>query len=288
MLPKDFPFMDVENALPFSKALLVVRPNEMHGQRGTIPCMIEPITTEQINDGLGARVSHGFPSMFSRLGFTEPNGAPIRMTSHQFRHWLNTLAHRGGLSQLDIAKWSGRKDVRQNQAYDHMTSDELLAMVRTLSDDDERLFGSLAELTSKAPMSRDEFLALEFPTAHITPYGFCIHDYTMLPCQTHRDCINCNEHVCVKGDRQKTARIKAQLELALEQQRNAQNAIGEDYFGADRWFEHHTATVNRLQSLVDILEDVDVPEGSIIRLANPDQFSSIEMAVRQRSLTASS
>jgi hypothetical protein len=54
--------------------------------------MIEPISINQINSGLGSRAEHGFPSVFSRFGFAEPDGSPIQITTHQFRHYLNTLA----------------------------------------------------------------------------------------------------------------------------------------------------------------------------------------------------
>jgi hypothetical protein len=203
------------------------------------------------------------------------------VTTHQFRHWLNTLAQRGGMSQLDIAKWSGRKDIRQNETYDHMTGDELVVMARRMTDD-EKLFGPLAELAAKVPVSRDEFLTLEFPTAHVTELGFCVHDYMMLPCQLHRDCIHCNEHVCVKGDHRKTGRIRRNLEIAEDQLRQAEEAKAEGYLGADRWHDHHVATVRRLRELVAILDDPSVPEGSLIRLTAKNEFSPIAMAVNER------
>jgi hypothetical protein len=56
-------------------------------------------------------------SAVERYGFREPDGSPIRVTTHQFRPWLNTLAQEGGMSQELIARWSGRKDMAQNGAY---------------------------------------------------------------------------------------------------------------------------------------------------------------------------
>ena len=277
-LPKGFPIIDERTGLKYSEALLVVRQNELHAQRGTILCLVEPVTTNRVNEALGSGVDR--QSMFERLGFTEPDGRKIQVTTHQFRHWLNTLAHRGGMSQLDIAKWSGRKDVRQNQAYDHMAPEEFLSMARELTEGDDRLFGGLAELTSKTPVSRDEFMMLVFPTAHVTELGFCVHDFTMLPCERHRDCMNCNEHVCVKGDKSKTARIKEQLALAEAQLRKAEEAMADGYYGADRWQDHHRATVDRLRNLVNILEDTAVPDGSLIRLTKNNEFSPIRLAIQ--------
>lgn len=198
MLPRGFPILDAEIGLKYSEALFIMPKNKFHSHKATHNCMFEIISTDAINDQLGGRIRHGISSMFSRLGFREPDDSPIKIGTHQFRHWLNTLAQKGGLSQLDIAKWSGRKDIRQNEAYDHVTADEFLQKVRNI--DDGSMFGPLAEFVSRTPISREEFLQLKFPTAHTTELGFCIHDWTMLPCQKHRDCINCTEHVCLKGD----------------------------------------------------------------------------------------
>ena len=59
-------------------------------------------------------------------------------------------------------------------------------MVRELTEGDDRLFGGLAELMSKTPVSRDEFMMLVFPTAHVTELGFCVHDFTMLRLESGR------------------------------------------------------------------------------------------------------
>jgi hypothetical protein len=278
MLPRDFPVICRRTGLHYDEALVVLRPYDADPKRRPFRPMVAPVATGAVNAALGAKPNS---SVFARFGFTEPDGTPIVVTTHQFRHWLNTLAQRGGLSQLDIAKWSGRKNLRQNGDYDHMTGDELVAMARGMTDG-ERLFGPLAELAAKAPVSRDEFLALEFPTAHVTEIGFCVHDYTMLPCQLHRDCVSCNEHVCVKGDQEKTRRIRHKLEVAEGQLRRAEEAKADGYFGADRWHDHHVATVRRLRKLVAILDDPSVPEGSLIRLTDQTEFSAIAMALDER------
>lgn len=280
MLPRGFPILDAEIRLKYSEALFIVPKNIFHSQRGTYNCMLEIISIDTINDQLGAGEKHGKSSIFSRLGFTESDGNPIRISTHQFRHWLNTLAQKGGLSQLDIAKWSGRKDIRQNEAYDHVTADEFLQKVRDI--DDGSMFGPLAEFISKTPVSREEFLQLKFPTAHTTELGFCIHDWTMLPCQKHRDCINCTEHVCLKGDLKKTERIRQSLIEAEAQLMRAEQALDDSYTGADRWLEHHRLTVDRLKNLVMILDDQSVPVGAVIQLSIEGEFSQIGLAIEER------
>lgn len=267
MLPDGFPILSRDTGLKYSDALLVARTNELHPGRGTYRCMVAPITINQINSGLGARVEFGFASAFERLGFRDVNGEPLRVSTHQFRHYLNTLAQAGGMSQLDIAKWSGRKDIRQNAAYDHVTADQMLAMIRGAVGDDSQMFGPLAELPKRALMSRDEFARLKVPTAHTTDLGFCIHDYTMSPCQLHAECIRCEELVCVKGDDVRTRRLRDRLAEARHFQEQAEDAIKEGYAGSDRWSEHHEETVMRLGQLLSLMDDPEVPMGSVIQLS---------------------
>lgn len=266
MLPQHFPVLDRATGIRHKDALFVAQRNLFRTDRSPSRCMVEPTTQQHIGDALGNRVLHGHPSIFTRLNLTEPNGDPVEISSHQFRHWLNTLAQQGGLSQLDIAKWSGRKDVRQNRAYDHMPSGEILELVRGAVGDAGQLFGPLSEFRPNAPMSRDQFAKLEVPTAHTTDFGFCIHDFAMLPCQLHSDCINCAEHVCVKGGYAKEERIRRRLEEARGLLTQAEVAAQEGIHGADRWRAHHTATLRRLEQLVAILDDPTVPEGSVIQL----------------------
>ncbi len=267
LLPEGFPVANRETGLKCSDSLLVVRRNELHPRRGTCFCVIEPVTIGQIATGLGARVAHGFGSVFTRLGFTQPDGRPICVTTHQFRHYLNTLAQAGGLSQLDIAKWSGRKDVRQNAAYDHVTADQMLQKIREAVGDESQMFGPLADLPKRVPISRNEFARLVVPTAHTTDLGFCIHDYTMSPCQLHGDCIHCQDLVCVKGDLEKTQRLRLRLEEARDLLKKAEAAMQEGYAGGDRWFMHHNATVERLTQLSSILDDPKLPMGAVVQFA---------------------
>jgi hypothetical protein len=49
-----------------------------------------------------------YKNIFSRYGYYDDEGKPLLIRSHQPRHLLNTIAHYGEMSELDIAKWSGR------------------------------------------------------------------------------------------------------------------------------------------------------------------------------------
>jgi hypothetical protein len=105
------------------------------------------------------------------------------MNSHQARHLLNALAMTGGMSQLETAKWFGRKDVHQNRYYDHRTPEQMLKLIRDAVGDEQKLIGPLATLPKKIPITRADFALQMVPTAHVTEFGWCIHDYTTTPCE---------------------------------------------------------------------------------------------------------
>jgi len=281
-LPVGFPWRHRPTRLRYCDALFVVPKNFFHdGNRPICNVMFEAVTVNHINTALGGHERHGKSSIFSRFGLVEEDGTPISITSHAFRHWLNTLAQRGGLSQIEIAIWSGRKSVRENAAYDHLTANELLDRVKqTLPE--HRVSGPLkAAILSNQELA--EVISANMAGAvHHTEVGICVHDYTMLPCQLHMDCINCHESICIKGDHKKTARIVELRKRAKESMCKAEESEKASYFGADRWLIHQKKTHDRLQKLVEILTDPSIPEETVIQLSAKNEWTPIRQACSER------
>lgn len=284
MLPRGFPIAHRSNGTKYSEALLVVQHNALHKARATMRCVIEAVSQGQIRDRLGSRSGFGVESMFERYGFHEPDGSRIHVTTHQFRHYLNTLAQIGGLSQLDIAKWSGRRDVRQNRAYDHEAPQAVVERIRSVVGEDTRMSGPVRAAAPLALIPRDEFARLKVATAHTTEFGYCIHDYVMSPCQLHRDCLNCNEQVCIKGEVEKESRIRHAHTEAQRLLAQAEQAEREGEFGAHEWAQHHRDQLDRASALVNILNDPKIPSGTVIRPQPADMPSRLDHAAQARAL----
>jgi hypothetical protein len=263
MLPQTFPYVPGAPDLLCRDSIAIMRTNAMHSQKAEYLCMFSCVDYGVITNHYGAR--EGRYSIFERFNFTEDDGSPIELRSHSLRHYLNMLAQTGGLSSTEIAIFSGRKDVRQNRAYDHMTSDEVQAPISQALKD-----GFTSELDPvfkrRDLLARGEFNGLGLTAAHTTQYGWCQHDFASEPCQMYRDCINCEEQECIKGEAQKEANLrtlKSETEYLLKQ---AQGALSEGEYGADTWVQHQTKTLERVDALLSILEDPAVPPGAKIRL----------------------
>jgi len=288
-LPRGFPWLDVDSGLRYSEALCVVRRNELHRTKRTFRCVIEAPDQNFISTGLGGRTEHGFKSVFDHLGYFDSDGSPIVIRTHQFRHYLNTLAQAGGMSELDIAKWSGRSDIRQNDSYNHVSDRDVQARLVGLRQERQR--ESVTELaTDPLPqvrvslIPRDKFKEMGIQAAHTTDFGVCVHDFVMSPCALHRDCTNCNEQVCIKGDEIGDANTRAKLAETTSLLAEAEAADAEGVYGASRWVEHQRLTLTRLSELVAILDDPQVPPGALIRLTHIRPASRVRQALGARRL----
>lgn len=282
--PKGFPWLDKARGVRFSEGLFTMLKYQLNAQKATSRLEVWRPTVNTFNDDVGFKVSvtgEKIPNMFMRNGYL---GDGIKVTSHQFRHLLNTMAQRGGLSQKEVAKWSGRADVKQNRNYDHVSEHEILQMVSDMqvSANSPAEFREVAAvLKERLPVETSDFEKVSPEAAHVTIFGYCVHEFVMSPCQRFRDCLNCEEHVCVKGEPRLHGlkEIQKKTRTLLEK---AQEAAGREESGADRWLDVHRRSDQRISQLIQIVENDAVPNGAAIRLANPEQHSPAKRALESR------
>ena len=282
--PEGFPWLSKEQGIKYSNALFCMTKNLLHEQRGNLPVILWAPTNNIFNNDLSPRESlnkASHQSIFDRYGYKDAEGNRLKATSHQMRHLLSTIAERGGMAQDELAKWAGRADAKQNRVYNQMCEFEMVVRAEQF-DPSKSLFGPVGEAKKHIPITIQEFNTLEKGAAHVTEYGFCIHDYIISPCDRYRDCLNCSEQVCVKGEEEKLRRIKEQLAEVEEQFKVSELAINEGLAGADRWYEYHQHTLSHLRQLVEILEDPTVPDGSLIKLSNDKSFSQTNRVLRNK------
>lgn len=289
--PDGFPWLNKEKKVRYSNALFCMSRNLIGDKRPTSPVLLWAPTNNVFNNDLSPRESlqGNHQSIFDRYGYRVSEGTRLKLTSHQSRHLINTLANRGGLSQEEIAKWAGRADPKQNRVYNHMSEWEMVAKAEAL-DTSLTLFGPQGEVSQYVPVSTQEVNLMERGAVHVSVWGVCSHDYIMSPCEKFRDCLNCEEHVCIKGlgknSEERLARIRMRLTEVEKDYAEAQAAIEQGYAGADRWYEYHHKTVERLRQLVEILESPQVPEGTQIKLRDGRDFSHLRRVISRKVVDA--
>jgi len=225
------------------------------------------VTLVDINHALGN--DEKYPSIFSRRSLTESDGAPITLTSHQPRHWRNTIYHLTGMSDVQQALALGRKRLDQNVHYQHTNIEENTAAHQEFlafnshheridflhtGIRDKRIQGALTEsyhalLSDKGTTTAEAFLAVHATALHVTPFGGCVHDFSQSPCPKHLQCWNGCSHLHLMGTPSERANLENQAEnltTAITIMRNA----GAGEAGSDVWLADQEDKLNNLKSVL--------------------------------------
>jgi hypothetical protein len=244
----------------FSETLLVTFRHFFHPYHADSPLLVEPVVIQDISDFLSGRGE--IRSVFERFDIREPDGSFCRVTSHQFRHWLNYIADKGGLPVDLQTRWLGRENPRDTEAYRHATVDERLAWVKE-GIRNGQLSGTKTDAFFELPRSkRDVFLEAEIQAVHVTAFGLCLHDFTVTPCPYHLNCVRgCPDYLRTKGSSTERDHL-VQIQLATE--RALAGAMGRGDV-AQAWVNHYEQTLVGIRSALAVDEDSALPDGALVR-----------------------
>ena len=170
-------------------------------------------------------------------------------------------------SPKTLTKWAGRADDKHNRVYNHTTPEQYQDKAVLIQPRKSSGELGLTEFEICAPGTLQEINTRSSQTAHVTEFGACVHDYIMAPCSKHRDCINCDEQVCVKGDDVKLERLRKRLDRENMLIEGDKKAMGDDLLNADRHYHKRLVTIRRCEELIRVLSDENVPDGSLIKLS---------------------
>lgn len=234
--------------------------NEHHARRGTNPCLLDMVSDQHIRDFLGGRndiVKSGFERIAQQ--------GDLKARTHQFRHWLNTIAQIGGLEQGLIARWSGRDDVQQNSEYDHVGAMQLAEQARGIFADGQAR-GPLADIqTSLPPVERDAFRDIVIATAHVTEIGFCLQDWNSSACPQFGACGDCEDCAVIKGDVGSKHRVSAMREDNAWIAERLEAEVDDGTIGASQHHKAAVAMVTALDRILAIHDDASIPDGTLVQ-----------------------
>lgn len=254
--------------------------NAFHSIKGTSTTELWMPTIGTINEDLSTteKKTKDGSTMTNQLSLFERHNYPsMTVLSHQLRHMLNTMAKIGGMSDTLLTRWSGRADPKQTRVYNHQTPDQLNAKFHAITKEENSKLG-IAELVIVTPETLQEINADSNITAHVTEFGMCIHSYVLNPCEKHRDCVNCEEQVCEKGDNEKLKRLKEKLKYEEMLLTGDQQAMDDGSVNAEIFLNKRLLTIERCKALIDRLEDDSIPDGALIKLAI-DKTSRLDKAL---------
>jgi hypothetical protein len=273
--------------------ITLVRENEFHKDFSVKPFSWVLVGNGMLSDAIGSERGNGknqMQSIFDELGIKDEDGTALKLTSHQFRHWLNTKLKLAGEEDWLIAKWSGRADIEQNKAYDGRTQEQKSRLtkrighvangenVMTVDQVNQFLLPYTSESPPPAIVLHDLGLPVSLKSlgidrigvAQFTGSGFCVHNYAESPCVKNGDCVVCSEHKCLKGLPHTIDELKSLERLYEEQLVNAKIRSGENVFGADRWVTATGFKLSKIRTIIAMLEDPNRPDGTPVSV--PDEL----------------
>lgn len=184
------------------EALLTTHKYALSEQRGTKKGNFKSLTESDIIRWLsGESRSHGTrnseDSVFNRLNIIDPRTGEIaKFTTHDIRHWLNTIYQNGGLTEDQIALIFNRKYKKQNATYDQ-TSNKVRTARLKQAVRDKIAVGQVTETYDRlAEFSREDaedYLAAVLRMTNPMPHGVCMLDWATTPCPHHLSCFSCND-----------------------------------------------------------------------------------------------
>ena len=246
---RDFPWYDEEKSIKFSNALCLLIPRQLSlSQMSDIYSFYKPTNGFFFRD-IQDKTSHesGFKNIFARYGYYDDEGKPLHIRSHQPRHLLNTIAHYGEMSELDIAKWSGRINVNQNRVYNHVSEEDMLDKIRAIKLNKSNYCKMESIPSNESPVDFDN---LYQGAIHLTEFGYCVHNYLVQPCSKINQFVEYNnETLNMKSvDR---IRLQSVREKVIQLINITQIAFENGDFGADKWLQHHKKNLERINKLLN-------------------------------------
>lgn len=155
---------------------------------------------------------------------------PYRMRSHMFRHWLNTVAHKAGMTAFQITLWMGRRSVAETMKYLHAAAD-IAELVRDSMRENKMQGDYPRRLAELKGADREGFL-ITIDEGHQTADGTCLRSFQRSSCDVAKSCDMCrhfvwsNEVTPVENAAMKTRRQSLIWNLSvLEKRRDADTNV---------------------------------------------------------------
>lgn len=281
--PQTFPIFDGKTQQPWHESLFVFPKHILKPDVDLLLNVPEAMSLSQINKQLGS--NPGGYTIFSRHNKRLKNNQPMYVTTHQFRHLLNTLAQTKALSQELIAFWSGRKSVKQNDVYNHLSQEAIIEAFTELENQVETIkqIGNLEKkvqaISKINSISYQEALKIELGSIHITQYGICRHDYSLTPCPKDKDCGNCGEFSVMKGNDKQRKEASYQVQILEKALLDAKEAEQDGHTGARRWIEINAPKLERWQQIKAFLEDDSIPNNTMFTLADTSDYHQTKVGL---------
>lgn len=262
--------------LKMSESLMCCRRFQFGVRNSTSPVLLSPFNQSYFAGRLKAP-SEGRQKLmcfFSRHGYEA-----TKLNSHSLRHLLNRLARSCGVAIDTITIWSSRDSAESTLTYLNDDSQEAASKGAVL-------LGMQQDQTHKVPITNEEAEIQSQGPFHRSRYGLCRRSWRAGPCNRFADCLNCSELLICKGDKLAVGAVAKDREHLVRTLNAAKAAVDNGERTASRWMQVAEPQIERLNQLLNILEDASIPDGSPIELTDSTNFSHEQVIIDDKAASA--
>ncbi|KII37172.1 integrase [Pseudomonas fluorescens] len=260
--------------LRMSESLMCFRRYQLTWSYKPSPVLLIPYT----NGTYGSYLETGDAKAKIRNFFRRNGYSTIKVNSHSFRHLLNRLGRNNGISVEMLTQWSSRATIQQTRTY--LYDDPIKAAVKGAV-----LLGSIQEQEPLKPITNEDAELYGQGPFHRSRYGICRRSWRAGPCNKFADCLNCSELLMCKGDKIAAQIIQMDRDNLVCTYTAALHAIAQGERAASRWTEKAGPQIEKLDELLAILHNPEIPNGSPIEIAGED-FSHEKLIVSEKAQVA--
>lgn len=252
-----YTFVDMKTGykLLLDKTLLI-NFKDQYNYHVTKKYLVEPITDGQLQVYFNGKPGkYPTPSLFERYNLRNRQGKPLRVSSHMFRRFLNTMYNEGGVPITMLTKIFGRANKKDTLAYLYTTPKKRTEEAREMFRKGD-IIGPKADIAKSIPISkRDSFIDTVVESVHHLGHGFCSHDWSTLPCEKHLQCAaNCVDFHVRKDDPNGRKYLLQQKKMALEALSSAKVEDADRTVGARNHVKHYETILKSVESLLSRME----------------------------------
>ncbi|MFW7523768.1 hypothetical protein ACODM8_06460 [Vibrio ostreicida] len=265
-LPKHFPYTtppeDEKERIKYSEALFTVRTGALVSEEAVTRVLGFGVEIAAKADRIGAVLGRlDQNNIFERHGY---HG--LKITSHQFRHYINTEMQKANLSQDLIDLLSGRNS--HGSVYNHESINERTRRV-TLNHPETKASSEnvLEKIATRQPINLSNVTDLQGQkdrVIHQTHLGICVHNFAETPCPKMGACLTCGLLGCVKGDEAKLDNLKGEREALIDSYEEALKAQSEGEIGSIHWLNKAIKDLAKCDALIKVLENTDIENGAVV------------------------
>ncbi len=201
-------------------------------------------------------------SVFERYGKSDAYGKPLRITSHQFRHWLNNEMYLGGMSEVQISYQFGRYNKRSNSAYDHRDPIQRAKALQEAARKGKILGEFGTALKRMNVVDREAWIKSAYMNVHWGPLGGCADETIRRADAMPKECANCGGLIVVKGDLEGREEAARQLQFTEWWLVKAAEDVQDGDPDNDLQIQYYRHKATSLRRIIGIHDDPSIPDGT--------------------------